>query len=311
MRVLAADIGGTNARFAVFETKDGRPFLLRKNVFSSQSSSFEEALKVIQSSWPEAQNLDAVSVAAAGPVDNGVIRMTNAAFTVEVAKIHKIFPKAQIYLLNDFEAQAYGLGSEGITDDLESIYIPKSPFKSPIRTVIGAGTGFGTGWLLFSKPLRVIAGELGHIPQAFDETERDLAKFIETQDPGAAPTIEHILCGKGLTQLHNYFTGLSLEPKEITATPHFESSETCASFARFYGRAARTAALAVLTESIVIGGGIARKCPAFVTHPNFIEEFLRYIGPHRAYLERVRIDLDKTGDLGLKGALLKSLQQPA
>ncbi len=308
MRVLAADIGGTNARFAVFETKDGKSSLLHKNVFSSQTSSFEAALKTIQSSWPEARNLDAISVAAAGPVDNGVIRMTNAAFTVEAAKIREIYPCAQVHLLNDFEAQAYGLGSENVTEDLENIYLPKNPFVSSIRTVLGAGTGFGTGWLLMSRPLHVIAGELGHIAQAFDETERDLARFIEARDPGAAPTIEHILCGKGLTQLHNYFTGKTLEPKEITAEPNFSESETCAAFARFYGRAARTAALAVLTESIVTGGGIARKCPAFITHPNFIEEFLRYKGPHRAYLERVRIDLDKTGDLGLKGALLKSQQ---
>ncbi len=310
MRVLAADIGGTNARFAVFETKDGLPSLLRKNVFSSQTSSFEAALKTIQSSWLEAQNIDAVSVAAAGPVDDGVIRMTNAAFTVETRLIQRFFPKAQVHLLNDFEAQAYGLGSQNVTSDLKNIYLPKNPFKSPIRTVIGAGTGFGTGWLLLGKPNRVVSGELGHIAQAFDETERDLARFIEERDPGAAPTIEHILCGKGLTQLHNYFTGKTLEPKEITAQERFEDSETCAAFSRFYGRATRTAALAVLTESIVIGGGIARKCPAFVTHPNFLKEFLRFKGPHRAYLERVRIDLDIAGDLGLKGAFLKSQQQP-
>ena len=310
MRVLAADIGGTNARFAVFETKDGAPFLLRKNVFSSQTSSFEAALKTIQSSWTEVGNLDAVSVAAAGPVDNGTIRMTNAAFTVETKTIQDVFPKARVYLLNDFEAQAYGLGSEANEKDLENLYLPENPFVSSIRTVIGAGTGFGTGWLLLSHPLHVIAGELGHIAQAFDEAERDLARFLEAKDPGAAPTIEHILCGKGLTELHNYFTGKTLEPKEITAIPNFAESETCAAFSRFYGRAARTAALAVLTESIVIGGGIARKCPAFVRHPNFIEEFLRYKGPNRAYLERVRIDLDIAGDLGIKGALLKSQQQP-
>ena len=309
MRVLAADIGGTNARFAVFETKDGQVSLLHKNVFSSQTSSFETALKTIQSSWIEAKALDAISVAAAGPVNSGVIHMTNAAFTVDEKRIQELFPNSRTYLLNDFEAQAYGLGEKSAKEDLLTLHAPKKPFVSPIRTIIGAGTGFGTGWLMTGNTPRVIAGELGHIAQAFDETERDLARFLESKTLGVSPTIEHILCGKGLTLLHNYFTGKTLEPKEITAEADFSTSETCATFSRFYGRAARTAALAVITEEIVIGGGIARKCPAFVTHPNFMNEFLRYKGSHRAYLERIRIDLDKVGDLGLKGALFRA-QQP-
>ncbi len=308
MRVLAADIGGTNARFALYEVQGEKSFLLQKTVISSQEKSFEAALEEIKTRWPEAASTNAVSIAAAGPVDRGFVRMTNAAFNIDVRFIEKVFPKTQIYLLNDFEAQAWALAAPRVKEDLKTLFASGEAFSSPIRTVIGAGTGFGTGWLYTGTPSHVIAGELGHIALAFDKEEEPIERYFEVSDPGTPITIEHILSGRGLTLLHAFFTGKRKEPAEITAEVGFASSPTCAAFSRFYGRAARTAALAVLTESIVIGGGMARKCPAFVTHENFLTEFLRYKGPHLAYLKRVRLYLDEAGDLGLKGALFRATQ---
>ena len=308
MRILAADIGGTNARFALYEVQGEKSFLLQKTVVSSQENSFEAALRKVKTRWPEAASVDAVSIAAAGPVDRGFVRMTNAAFNIDVRFIEKVFPKARIYLLNDFEAQAWALSSPNVKEDLKTLFSSGEAFSSPVRTVIGAGTGFGTGWLYTGTSSHVIASELGHIALAFDKEEEAIERYFEACDPGTPITIEHILSGKGLTLLHAFFTGKKKDPAEITAEERFASSPTCATFSRFYGRAARTAALAVLTESIVIGGGMARKCPALVTHENFLTEFLRYKGPHLAYLKRVRLYLDEAGDLGLKGALFRATQ---
>lgn len=308
MKVLAADIGGTNARFAVVEANPSGVSLLQKKTFSSGTTSFNAILQEIQDTWDAARELDRICVAAAGPVDNGYIKMTNAAFDIDARLIKQHFPKACVSLINDFEAQALGLASENVEDDLETIYSDGIPFASPLRTVIGAGTGFGTGWLLLGQPLRVIASELGHIALAFDEAEAPIARFFEKHYPETPITIEHILSGRGLTLLNAFFTGKMQSPADITSTGEFEKSETCAAFSRFYGRAARTAALTALTQSIVIGGGIARKCPALIRHANFLSEFLRYKGPHLAYLKRVRLFLDKTGNLGLRGALVKAVE---
>ena len=69
MKVLSADIGGTNARFAMAKmTPDGIAWLDRR-VFSSQKASFEAALREIIRTWDEIDDVRAVVIAAAGPVE--------------------------------------------------------------------------------------------------------------------------------------------------------------------------------------------------------------------------------------------------
>ncbi len=303
MKVLSADIGGTNARFAMAKmTPDGIAWLDRR-VFSSQKASFEAALREIIRTWDGIDDVRAVVIAAAGPVENGRVQMTNATFSVDARVVQDLFKNARVLLVNDFQAQAWGLDFPEIENSLDVLYQEGPAFSSPVRTVIGAGTGFGTGWLLTGDTSTVIASELGHIPMTFTSEEREIERFYQSIYPDTPLTIEHVLSGKGLTLLHVFYTGCESEPALFTHDAGFDDSDTCATFARFYGRAARTAALALLTQSLVIGGGIARKSPCLVKHPNFLTEFLHYKGPHLDYLKRIRLFLDTTGDLGLFGTL--------
>lgn len=303
MKVLSADIGGTNARFALANLTPEGAVWLNRRVFSSQEASFEEALREIIRTRDGIDDVRTVVIAAAGPVENGRVQMTNAAFSVDVRLVKNLFQSARVLLVNDFQAQAWGLDFPGIENSLEVLCEEGPAFCSPVRTVIGAGTGFGTGWLLTGESSAVIASELGHIPMTFTSAEREIERFYQSIYPDTPLTVEHVLSGRGLTLLNVYYTGSESEPALFTHDAGFDASDTCATFARFYGRAARTAALAVLTQSLVIGGGIARKSPCLVKHPNFLAEFLNYRGPHLNYLKRIRLFLDTTGDLGLFGTL--------
>ena len=303
MKVLSADIGGTNARFALAELTNEGVTWLEHNVFSSQEATFESALRKILRTWKDIRAVRFIVIAAAGPVENGRVKMTNAAFCVDEELVRALFENARVFLINDFQAQAWGLNFPGIENSLETLYSSDAIFPCPVRTVIGAGTGFGTGWLLTGDTPNVIASELGHVSMAFASDERPVEHFYQSIYPDTPLTIEHVLSGKGLSLLHRFYTGEVADPAHLTREAGFETSATCATFARFYGRAARTAALAVLTQSIVIGGGMARKSPCLVKHPNFLAEFLHYKGPHLNYLKRIRLYLDTTGNLGLFGTL--------
>ena len=167
MKDLSADIGGTNARFALANLTPEGAVWLNRRVFSSQEASFEEALREIIRTRDGIDDVRAVVIAAAGPVENGRVQMTNAAFSVDVRLVKNLFQSARVLLVNDFQAQAWGLDFPGIENSLEVLCEEGPVFCSPVRTVIGAGTGFGTGWLLTGESSAVIASELGHIPMTF------------------------------------------------------------------------------------------------------------------------------------------------
>jgi len=307
-KVLAADIGATNARFALYETGAKGLCTLREETFSSQSGSFMSALQQIREHWDEAlSGLDGIGVAAAGLLQDGCIRMTNAAFSVEAREIQALFPKVNVELMNDFEAQARGLAAPGCEKSLKTLYVAQAPWKSSVSAIIGAGTGFGAAWLLEGDCPQAMTSEFGRTPLAFETTESDLARYFEQRHAGTPVVVEHLLSGQGLSDLHAYLTGNREDPSVFTRQEGFPESQTSAIFARFYARATRTAALAVLPQRIVIGGGLARKSPSLVEHDNFLSEFFRAESKHLEYLKRVNIFVDTRGELGLWGAALKAL----
>ena len=147
MKVLSADIGGTNARFALANLTPEGAVWLNRRVFSSQEASFEEALREIIRTRDGIDDVRAVVIAAAGPVENGRVQMTNAAFSVDVRLVKNLFQSARVLLVNDFQAQAWGLDFPGIENSLEvlceegpSFARPFAPSSAPARGSEPAGS---------------------------------------------------------------------------------------------------------------------------------------------------------------------------
>ena len=112
-----------------------------------------------------------------------------------------------------------------------------------------------------------------------------------------------MLSGRGLENLHRFLTGDALTAARIAGLPDFEASETCALFARFYGRFCRDRALAALPRGgVVITGGVAGRSPALVRHAAFREAFLRMTPPFDAVLAAVPVWLNRDPSAGLWGA---------
>lgn len=319
MELLTADIGGTNSRFSLFSYREGALSLRGSIVISSQVESFAALLDTLFNCWPvewaELGRASMLAFAAAGPVHDGRIEMTNAAFAVEEEQCRNFFPEARVRLMNDFEAQAWACLSP-VFCEAECLLpgkAPRSASSAPVFhsgqpvAVVGAGTGLGSAWLMpgdeRAAPF-VLPSEAGHVPFPFDGADIEEAAFSAflAERLGVMPKAGQVLSGSGFAHLYAFFTGSEGDPARFTSAPDFAESDTCRLFARFYGRFCRMAALSVLPQAVVVTGGVAGRTPALVRHAEFEREFLRAVGSHAEFLRGVPVWLNRHAQSGLWGA---------
>lgn len=325
MDMLAADIGGTRSRFFRFSCNGGEISIKEGVVVPSVCDSFDALLeKIFACRQEDAEKWKKVSLlifAAAGPVKDGSVTMTNASFRVEAGPALARFPGAQCLVMNDFEAQAWAclspamreaellLPGRGVAAGVERFDFAAlsglEQSRAPVA-VLGAGTGLGAAWLLpgdGAAAARVLASEGGHMPFPFEGgLERDFAEWLAGRLGGGPVTAEHVLSGPGLARLYEYLGGKAAEPAQFTAEPGFAGSECCAWYARFYGRFCRMAALALLPQALVLTGGVAEKSPALVRHEEFAREFFREREARRQLLADIPVWVNRHPQAGLWGA---------
>ena len=117
-----------------------------------------------------------------------------------------------------------------------------------------------------------------------------------------------IVSGSGLARLHTFLTGEELSPAGVAARLD-ASPRTAEWFARFYGRAARNYALAVMAQGgVMVTGGVAARTPALVEHPAFLAEFCNS-GAYASLLSGIPVSLNRNEDLGVFGAAAYGAQR--
>ena len=141
MRSLAVDLGGTHVRFRLVEDEGDAPRRPRPvHVVETRGvASFEAAL----GQWRERAGgygrLDAVLVAAAGPVAGGRVRITNLGWTLDAREIERSLGARCCLLVNDVTAVAWALPRLG-GGDVRELGAGGSKDGAP-----GTGGGSGTG----------------------------------------------------------------------------------------------------------------------------------------------------------------------
>jgi glucokinase len=104
-KVLLADIGGTNARFALLA---GGTVGTIAHMAVSGYGSFREALSAYLGKMPEAGTIRAAILAVSGVVQNGRCALTNNPWAIDAADLHATYGFSTVRLINDFEAVALG-----------------------------------------------------------------------------------------------------------------------------------------------------------------------------------------------------------
>src|SRR5690349_18991176 len=103
--ILAGDIGGTNARLALFE-HSGKWVCRREKKFPSKQYA---GLEVIIEEFLGGETVSNACFGIAGPVRNGKCQATNLPWIVDAESLSRKLGIPRVHLLNDLEANAYGI----------------------------------------------------------------------------------------------------------------------------------------------------------------------------------------------------------
>jgi len=312
-KILAADIGGTNSRFAHFETdlKSSLDMVDSKWLATGEADSFHELIgKLLESEFslgPE--QADIIVIAGAGPVENKTrISPPNISWDIDISPGSTTPDLGRAVLINDFVAQAYACRSDVGQTGHEIIEGDK--IQDGVSAVIGAGTGLGKAYLVVGPggEFQAFPSEGGHCLFPFTGSREYAFQNFYRQRSGAEQiTGNLVLSGKGLTFLHWFLAGEKLDPREV-ASLFNPDSDTLAWAAKFYGRVCREFALEVLPYGgLYVAGGIAAKNPEILEHQNFRDEFL-YSPTMGHLLAKFSVTLLDNQNSGLWGAAVLGRQ---
>ncbi|WP_209318430.1 glucokinase [Falsiroseomonas selenitidurans] len=207
MSALLADIGGTNARFALLQGGQvGPPLVLPVAGHATADDAIAAALATLA---PEG-GVDRAVLALAGPVLEEPVRLTNADWALDSRAIAARFGLDRVLLVNDFLAQARALPHLQ-AEDVLPLDGGQAVAGAPLL-VVGPGTGLGAAGLVPAPggPI-AIPTEGGHIGLA-GETAREDAVIAALRARCGRAGAEEALSGRGLVNLDAISAGLQGAP---------------------------------------------------------------------------------------------------
>lgn len=216
MIVLAGDIGGTNTRLAIYDVPPAGVRGLEPLFEHTYPSAAHGSLDVIADRFLEEAaakigtcQVESACFGIAGPIEHNICRATNIPWVVDGNALAQRLGIARVVLVNDFYAAALGVTAVG-PEHLVALGGDPPVAHGPMA-VLGAGTGLGQAFLLWSAPenrYRVVSSEGGHVDLAArTPLEHGLVQFL-TGKYGRV-SCERVLSGRGLVDA---FTFLSEEP---------------------------------------------------------------------------------------------------
>lgn len=307
--VVAVDVGGTNARFALATVSRGKVELVATEILPSDDFvSFEEAWRRFAKRHGEALP-KAAAVAVAGPVREGRAAMTNHHWQLEAGTLRATLGLERLTLLNDLEAAAYAVSAAGPGD-----VVPVKPGSGGEGTVsvIGLGTGLG-GAILVDEAGRAIvrATECGHIGFS-PASEHELRLFELLEREFGRVSAERVVSGAALALHYRALGGTAGGDEVALWESAFSGEDSLATaaldhFCAAFGSVAGDIALAQGAGRVVLTGGLSARLGARLRDSAFGERFVDK-DRMRPVLEAVPVDLLTIDSPGLVGAALAGQQ---
>ena len=203
---IVADIGGTNTRVALADGKVLRP----DSVAKYPNADFPSLEPILTGYLAERgiTRTDGVCVAAAGPVEDGVARMTNLDWVIDAEMLRRATGAARLSILNDLQAQGHALGHIAPEFLRPILSAPAKPGGSML--VVGLGTGVNAAPVHQAPGGRIVPpSECGHISMPIrDARDLRLAQFVESHGDHAHgfAGVEDVQAGRGLEHLFAFVT---------------------------------------------------------------------------------------------------------
>lgn len=320
---LAGDIGGTSTRLLLAERQNGMPRLLAEHWFESQR--YTGLIDVIHEFRQRAGQMpiSAACFAIAGPIhrkaDDEAVRVTNLPWNIVRSELAQALNIAQLRLINDFEAVAYGIGQLAEPEML--VLQAGQPIHNGPRAVLGAGTGLGQALLLRHGDHDVVVPtEGGHVDFGpTDALQLELAQWLLAKLGRAS--YEDILSGAGLARLYGFLHSRGDIPESASVAAAFKEGDPAAAihaaalkqdplaqaaldlFVKIYGAQAGNLALTLgATDGVFIAGGIAPRIVEALRAGPFLDAF-RGKGRMAGLMQRIPLRIIVSPNVGLRGAL--------
>jgi glucokinase len=325
--ILAGDVGGTSTRLALFELEQGSLREIARERYPS--ANYPGLLEIVRTfTAAHARAVDGVCVGVAGPVRDGRVETPNLPWIVDAAALAKELSVARATLLNDLEANAWGIFTLGEQD--VAVLAPGVPTRDGNAAIISAGTGLGeAGYFGDGTGLRPFASEGGHADFApRDELTIELYRWLHRRYGHVS--WERVVSGPGLVNIFTFLRDHKHGAESPELTEAIRAGDAAAAiskaaldqtselavraldlFVTLYGAEAGNLALKMkASRGVWIGGGIAPKILPRLTRPGFHEAFCDK-GRFRAFLEAVPVRVVLNDQAALRGAAWHALSSPA
>ena len=310
--VVAVDIGGTHARFALAEVAEGRvsslgeACTLKTAEHASLQTAWEDFGRQLGRPLPRA-----AAIAVAGPVQGEVLKLTNNPWVIQPALIPDRLGVDQFALVNDFGAVGHAVAQLGAEHFRQLCGPERGLPEEGVVSIVGPGTGLGVAQLLRrGGRYHVIETEGGHIDFApLDTLEDQILAHLRKRFRRVS--IERVASGQGLTNIYEVLAGV--EGREIqyrdekalwTAALAGEDGLAAAALDRFclaLGAAAGDLALAQGASAVVIAGGVGARVADHLVRSGFRDRFIAK-GRFERMMDEMPVKLITHPQPGLFGA---------
>ncbi|MBS1101972.1 glucokinase [Gluconobacter sp. Dm-62] len=283
--IVAVDIGGTHARFAIATIEDGKVVTLGEDTTlkCAEHGSLALAWEAFGRSLNRTLPREA-GIAVACPVNGEILKLTNNPWIIQPSQLASRLHLDNFVLVNDFGAVAHAVAQ------VDSSYMKHLcgpdidlPTEGAI-TIVGPGTGLGAACLLRrSDRYFVMETEGGHLDYPpLDELEDKILSALRLRFRRVSA--ERIVSGPGLTNLYEVIAEMqgwpiTLRDNRTLWKNALDGSDTVAAAAleRFclsLGAISGDLALAHGARGVVIGGGLGLRLADSLGHSGFAERFV-------------------------------------
>ena len=313
--LVAVDIGGTHARFALASIDDAgtieveEPTTLHTDDHASFQTAWEDFRERKGGTLP-----DAVSLAIAAPIAGDVIRFTNNPWVIRPALVKPKLGVATYSIVNDFEAVAHAV-ARAPEDQFVHLTGPEGPL-APRGTisVLGPGTGLGVAHLRRD-------GEGGYEVQATEGGHADFAPVDSIDDTLLARlrkrhnrvSIERVVSGPGIIEIYQALG--AMERRSLTDADDIEiwtkgmageDSLAAAAVDRFCLSLGSVAGDVALAQGgfggVVIAGGLGYRLRNTLPRSGFAQRFC-HKGRYEQLMASIPVKLITHPQPGLFGAV--------
>jgi glucokinase len=321
--ILAADVGGTNARLSLFST-DGKTFIRKKTFASKEYPSFEA---VVRDFVTGDESIEAVCVGVAGPVIDGRCEGTNFPWFLDERDISAELglPRAKVRLINDLQALALG----ALTVPAEKLVLlhgTEPPKTEGVNlAIIAAGTGLGKAMLIWDGTRHVACPtEGGHVDYApRTDLEIEFLRYLRAKLEGRV-SWERVVAGPGLGHLYDFFRDEKAVEEDPTIRAAIDAADDRNAAVTQYGMSGESGPAARAVEyfisaygadtgnlalsslalgGIFVAGGIAKSLLPLLAQHGFVRSYLDK-GRMRPVLEKIPVALVPDSQIGLYGSAL-------